>query len=646
MCVHWDCTVRSANGDVVDWNYGIDQCDNSMLERVELDFLAQPPSDFTREEQPWFDELRHACLQAKVTLLQPKLTLGSLLPFHPMNVLEHHRRAHEEMQDSDHGQAFQLLHELLDQLRKAGHTLFLRAALCYYLRWHNVRRRFSLATLVNILNHCRELYRRARVAAGELVGAQAASSVSEPITQMNLNTFHYAGVQNLSLVVGIPRLRELILLATKMRTPMCTMALLPSVRSNREFVTKYAATLNETLLKDVIESATAVEWSPDPFTATQQTDQLLTQSYGCNVQAQVLPAPQNFSRWVLRLVLNRTKLSAVQLSLSAVASALRAYFPNESMYHLLVAEPHMPEAVIRLRMQRVARQPEESEFERHMAQLLLAHLSTNLLLTGLRGVRQTQVIAVEGEYQLQVAGNNLLQLWELELCDWTRTWTNNVRLVAETLGIESAAHQLYHELRQVLEANSVSPAHLMMIVNAMTRTGTLTPLNRFGLAKQNVGPLTQCSFEETVPVLFEAAQFAKLSEISGISDNIIMGGRIRGGTGTVEILALQDPLQPLPPASPAFRAASPAYRRTPTSPLRHPTSPLHHPTSPLHHPTSPTSPGSPVYRPASPVYRARSPSPFSLSGPTSPRHRSPSPQPDVSCLPRAQLLQLARELGV
>lgn len=57
---------------------------------------------------------------------------------------------------------------------------------------------------------------------GEAVGVLAAQSVGEPSTQMTLNTFHFAGRGEMNVTLGIPRLREILMVATrKIKTP-CT----------------------------------------------------------------------------------------------------------------------------------------------------------------------------------------------------------------------------------------------------------------------------------------------------------------------------------------------------------------------------------------------------------------------------------------
>jgi DNA-directed RNA polymerase II subunit RPB1 len=65
-----------------------------------------------------------------------------------------------------------------------------------------------------------------RVAAGEMCGVLAAQSIGEPITQMTLNTFHYAGVSAKNVTLGVPRVKEVsntnIFITSNDRTDNCS----------------------------------------------------------------------------------------------------------------------------------------------------------------------------------------------------------------------------------------------------------------------------------------------------------------------------------------------------------------------------------------------------------------------------------------
>ena len=64
--------------------------------------------------------------------------------------------------------------------------------------------------LRELIRRLKAAYDRAHVEAGEAVGTVAAQSVGEPGTQMTMRTFHYAGVTELNVTLGLPRLIEIV----------------------------------------------------------------------------------------------------------------------------------------------------------------------------------------------------------------------------------------------------------------------------------------------------------------------------------------------------------------------------------------------------------------------------------------------------
>lgn len=69
---------------------------------------------------------------------------------------------------------------------------------------------------------------------GEMVGALAAQSLGEPATQMTLNTFHYAGVSAKNVTLGVPRLKEIINISKKPKTPSLTVYLIGQAARDAE----------------------------------------------------------------------------------------------------------------------------------------------------------------------------------------------------------------------------------------------------------------------------------------------------------------------------------------------------------------------------------------------------------------------------
>ncbi|XP_039975895.1 DNA-directed RNA polymerase I subunit RPA1 [Xiphias gladius] len=94
---------------------------------------------------------------------------------------------------------------------------------------------------------------------GEAVGLLAAQSIGEPSTQMTLNTFHFAGRGEMNVTLGIPRLREILMVASSnIKTPMMSVPVL-----NNKKALKRAKILRKKLtrvcLAEVLQKVDVVE---------------------------------------------------------------------------------------------------------------------------------------------------------------------------------------------------------------------------------------------------------------------------------------------------------------------------------------------------------------------------------------------------
>ncbi len=78
----------------------------------------------------------------------------------------------------------------------------------------------SQTRLKKILDNTTEEYLNAQVEAGECVGLVSAESIGEPGTQMTLNTFHFAGVAEMNVTMGLPRIIEILDGRREITTPM------------------------------------------------------------------------------------------------------------------------------------------------------------------------------------------------------------------------------------------------------------------------------------------------------------------------------------------------------------------------------------------------------------------------------------------
>ncbi|XP_046865726.1 DNA-directed RNA polymerase I subunit RPA1-like [Drosophila willistoni] len=95
---------------------------------------------------------------------------------------------------------------------------------------------------------------KALASPGEPVGLLAAQSIGEPSTQMTLNTFHFAGRGEMNVTLGIPRLREILMLASSnIKTPSMD---IPIKAGQQHQAEKLRIGLNCVTISNLLESVT------------------------------------------------------------------------------------------------------------------------------------------------------------------------------------------------------------------------------------------------------------------------------------------------------------------------------------------------------------------------------------------------------
>ena len=158
---------------------------------------------------------------------------------------------------------------------------------------------------------------------------------------------------------------------------------------------------------------------------------------------------------------------------------------------------------------------------------------------------ENEVDAATGEikitkdnFMIETDGVALAKVLTYNKVDHRRTISNDIIEILKTLGVEAVRNSLISELRFVLSSYGiyVNYRHLSTLCDVMTQRGILTSITRHGINRVETGPLRKCSFEETVEILLEAAVYAEIDPLKGITENIIMGQLAPFGTGCFDLV--------------------------------------------------------------------------------------------------------------
>ena len=109
--------------------------------------------------------------------------------------------------------------------------------------------KISRTTLLAFIESCLSKYGKAAIEPGTAVGALGAQSIGEPGTQMTLKTFHFAGVANMHVTQGVPRIKEIINASATISTPIITCKLLRN--DNLTAAREVKGRIEQSFLKDV-----------------------------------------------------------------------------------------------------------------------------------------------------------------------------------------------------------------------------------------------------------------------------------------------------------------------------------------------------------------------------------------------------------
>ncbi len=397
---------------------------------------------------------------------------------------------------SDHGKAVSVS-RLIDQIRIAkekGETAspeFIRERLnevdgqltpilVEYLRQSLTKSKLSTTGVERAIKLTVEHYKRALMEPGEAVGIVAAQSMGEPGTQMTLRTFHYAGVREQNVTLGLPRLIEIVDARRIPSTPIMTIYLTGLHKKSRDAAVKVARNIIYTTLENLAEAIYV-----DPL-----RDEIVIELSKTMMEDREVPVQEL-----------KEKLQTLNCTVKTKGNKIRI-------------------------------QPKKVE---NLKKLL--GKVTSFHVKGVSGIKRVLVTEEHGEWVINTDGSNLPKVLEVTGVDTSRTSTNNVHEIAKTLGIESARNALVHEAEGVLEEQGldVDTRHVMLVADMMTSTGEVQQIGRHGISGKKSSVLARAAFEITVPNIVEAAVKGESDPLAGVTENVIVGQSIPIGTGLVEL---------------------------------------------------------------------------------------------------------------
>lgn len=337
-----------------------------------------------------------------------------------------------------------------------------------------------------ILDSVEDAYLRSLVEPGEAIGTVAAQSIGEPGTQMTLKTFHYAGVAELNVTLGLPRLIEILDARKNPASPYMTVYLEPNFAKDKEKAKE---------VQRMIELST-VESISDDITV----DLALMQ---------------------IQITLNNVLMTDKGISPELVVDKLSKLKKGEVLNN-------QNEIIVDSKDLTIDEIYKLNEKIR------------DLKLKGVKGISRVIMSRDQelDEWVLYTAGSNLPDVLSIPGVDPARIKTNHIQEIRDTLGIEATRQAIIDEATGVLQEQGldVDIRHIMLVSDIMTQDGSLRQIGRHGIAGEKESVLARASFEVTVKHLLNSAARGERDKLRGITENVIIGQIIPLGTGTVDLI--------------------------------------------------------------------------------------------------------------
>ncbi|QKY16529.1 DNA-directed RNA polymerase subunit A'' [Halorubrum sp. CBA1229] len=337
-------------------------------------------------------------------------------------------------------------------------------------------------------------YIETRVDPLDPVGTVSAQSIGEPGTQMTMNTFHYAGVAEIDVTQGLPRLIELVDARKTPDTPMMTVHLEGEYATDREKAHEVVWSIEATRILALGDVSTNVA---DMLVRIDLNDDTLLERWPTHTD------PSEVAEIIAETIEDSLGVDARQ------SGTVIEFGPSEPSYRELL------QLVERLR-EIVFKGIEEIE----------------------RVVIRKEEIDGDEEFVLYTEGSAFGDALDIEGVDASRTTCNNIHEIYRNLGVEAARETIIDETKNTLEEqglDDVNVRHLMLVADIMTNNGEIDSIGRHGISGSKDSVLARAAFEVTVNHLLDAAIHGEYDELDGVIENVIAGKPISLGTGDVDL---------------------------------------------------------------------------------------------------------------
>ena len=345
----------------------------------------------------------------------------------------------------------------------------------------NLPKKISDKKVKEIVEEVVKEYKEMQITPAESVGIITAESIGEPGTQMTLNTFHFAGVSEMNVTTGLPRIIEIFDGRKDIATPMMNIYLKKPYSEGKD-IEKVALRLKETLLEEI------------------------AQEFYINI-----------ADMSVEIQLNKEQLDKIGLTNQDVINSI-----NKGIKGIKVKEKDNTLTVTK-----------KQETDNLNEIYSLKEKLKKVFVTGVKHIKYVLPVKREGEYIILTSGTNLKDVMELDFVDSTRTTSNDIFEVEKVLGIEAAREAIIQEVYKVMQEQglNVNIRHIMLVADAMCAMGKVQGITRYGIIREKASVLARASFETPMKQIMQASLMGEVDKLNSVVENVMVNQPVPVGTG-------------------------------------------------------------------------------------------------------------------
>jgi len=327
-----------------------------------------------------------------------------------------------------------------------------------------------------------------------VAGLETFTTAEGVVTHNTMNTFHYAGVAEIDVTQGLPRLIELVDARKEPDTPMMTVYLEDEYADDRDRAHEVVWSIEATRILQLGDVSTNVA---DMLVQVSLNEETLRERWP------TVDDPVEVAEEIAGTIESALGVEARQQGLAI------EFGPDEPSYRDL---------------------------------LQLVEELREIVFKGIEDISRVVIRKEETdrgeEFVLYTEGSDFGTALEIDGVDASRTTCNNIHEIYRNLGVEAAREAIIEETMDTLREqglDDVNIRHLMLVADIMTNEGEIESIGRHGISGAKDSVLARAAFEVTVSHLLDAAIHGEIDHLDGVTENVIVGKPIKLGTGDVDL---------------------------------------------------------------------------------------------------------------